>query len=209
MEHAGFARVPTRQAQVPQRPEEFCLRDVGHNLRRADAGRQHEVQPAFVHLLVVAHELQLRGGGQVVHRRQRAELRDGARQSCRGPLTPARRAPTAIAQAASMPYATASPCSNRRYCVPASSACPTVWPKFSTRRPPASRSSPATMAPLIRQQAAMTGVSAAASRLVSGPRSRLHLLEQCGVARHAVLDDLVQPGPELAAGQRCEHARDR
>ncbi len=61
---------------------------------RPDPGRQHEVQAAFVHLLVVAHEFQLRGRGQVVHGRQRPQLRDGRRQSCRDRPPPARPALT-------------------------------------------------------------------------------------------------------------------
>ena len=105
-----------------------------------------------------------------------------------------------------MPYATASPCRNRRYCVAASSAWPTVWPKFRTRRAPASRSSAATMAALIRQQSAMTGVSAPTSRRVSGP-IRAEPRRTAPVARHAVLDDFVEARPELAAGQRREQGR--
>ena len=44
-----------------------------------------------------------------------------------------------------MPAATASPCSQVPYPVPASMAWPKVWPKLSSARSPASRSSAATM----------------------------------------------------------------
>src|SRR5207249_2314714 len=66
--------------------------------------------------------------------------------------------------AATMPIATASPCSSLRYSVSISRAWPTVCPKLSTARsPPSSRSSAATTRALCPQQAATTGTRTASS----------------------------------------------
>ncbi len=80
---------------------------------------------------------------------------------------------TARLAAASMPYPTASPCRKRRYFVTASSAWPSVCPKFSARRGPDSRSSCSTTWPLMRQHSAITGTSTDGSRAKSGERCAL------------------------------------
>ena len=54
-----------------------------------------------------------------------------------------------------MPQPTASPCVKRRYAVAASRACPSVCPRFRTRRSPSSLSSRATTSALSRQAPAM------------------------------------------------------
>ena len=56
-----------------------------------------------------------------------------------------------------IPIATASPCSTPLYLVSASTACPKVWPKLSSMRSPASRSSRPTTPALMAQFRARKG----------------------------------------------------
>src|ERR1019366_8971932 len=63
-----------------------------------------------------------------------------------------------------MPHATASPCSSTLYAVSASSACPIVWPRFSTCRNPPSRSSALTTDAFRRTESAITFSTTTVSR---------------------------------------------
>ena len=54
---------------------------------------------------------------------------------------------------------------------------------------------------------AMTGVSTAGSRAKIAVRSRVIRSKRPGARRHAVLDDFVEPRPELPPRQRAEHRR--
>ena len=142
-----------------QRRLHFLLRHIIDDRRRADRGRQHEVQAcrrrpscrAASASSIWAVERSAIGG-----KRPEAGDEIGERLAIAVGERAARGAQSRAAT--SMPYATASPWRNRRYFVTASSAWPAVWPKFRIRRGPDSFSSAATTAALIRHDSAMIGV---------------------------------------------------
>ena len=82
-----------------------------------------------------------------------------------------------------------------------------MWPKFKIRRSPASRSSAETTLALIAHDSAMIGVSTAGSRAKIAVRSRVIRSKRRRTRRHAILDDFVEPRPELPPRQRAEHGR--
>ena len=82
-----------------------------------------------------------------------------------------------------------------------------VWPKFRMRRRPPSRSSFDTTSALICADSTMAGVSASGSCAKMAFVVVRQVIEQRPAPDHSVLDHFVQPGAELPARQRAQHAR--
>ena len=170
----------------------------------ADPGRQDEMHFAL-------HRLLIRAGAA----RPNVPLKfRRARESGRTSRSPARsrrdrrppnRQSARPGVAARIPNATASPCRNRLYCVSASSAWPTVWPKFRMRRRSPSRSSAETTSALMRTASAIIRSTSAGCCASTLSARFIQQREQFGIANDAALDDFVQPGAILAIRQSGQH----
>ena len=91
--------------------------------------------------LVAPHRFDRRGLDEVADGRQRAELRDEARQTPRARRRSSRRAPPTRSADDEQPVRDRFAVTEAAVRVMASSAWPAVWPKLSMRRSPDSRSS--------------------------------------------------------------------
>ena len=107
--------------------------------------------------------------------------------------------------AASIPQATASPCSNRDYSVSASIAWPTVWPKFRMRRRSPSRSSAETTSALILTAAAISSSTTAGSIASTLPGSRSSRSNSCAIADDAAFHHFEQSRAIFARRKRRQH----
>ena len=83
----------------------------------------------------------------------------------------------------------------------ASSACPTVWPKFNTRRSPPSRSSVETIPALMRHDSAITRESGPSSRAKSAGRISKTSAKSVGLAITLYLITLYNPARNSRRGK--------
>ena len=178
-------------------------------VRRAGAGGSDEVQPAVHDLLVAADRGRATSARRSVgDRGQRAQAVEQRGRPARSSPAASRRAPTPSASATQ--HAVARPprrggsAGSRSM---ASSAWPAVWPKLRMRRRPASRSSAETTSALMRQH---VGHDRRPARRRAASKHRRRAARRAGrtaaaLGDDAVLDDLVEPGAELAARQRGQH----
>ncbi len=113
---------------------------------------------------------------------------------------------TARSIAATIPHATASPCSIARYRVAASMACPTVWPRFSSIRWPDSRSSALTIAALIFTESSMACVRVFSSPLKSLSKLRSSHVKNRDISQDSSFHAFDHPGakfPRRQSRQDC------